>query len=205
MPKKLKRMLAVIAEQRGKPDDGVFTLRGFTIAQLDQVAEFVKSFSGRPPAADAVDRQTDIEALALRLAKVEDHLAELEAPKGVIDNVQDSANRAHQRLSELEQYVWKAEPGFPTGAATTAEDALAQVEEPAEAAAALPKRGDRVRLERVKSAGGFSVRDGWHDVVGQRDMDTVPQFQIAEPRAGGGADLYWINAGHPGVEEVRRG
>ena len=89
-------------------------------------------------------------------------------------------------------------PGFPTGAGTTVEDAIAQVEEPgAEIEPLKPQRGDRVRLEGALSVAGWPIIDGWYDVVGHGELDF--QIAIADGRR------KWVPDIHPGLKEVRRG
>jgi len=100
------------------------------------------------------------------------------------------------------------EAAFPTGAATTVDEVLAAM--PAEPEddpnVDPPRRGDRVRLEGVRSVGGFFIRDGWYDTVGQRgDAVGATEFQIADHRANGGTGLYWVRNDSQGLKEVRRG
>ena len=129
-------------------------------------------------------KPADIEALAQRLAEVEDRLAlwlaEVEAlPSGAGTAVEDA-------VAVAEAEAWTA--------------AVAQVEEPvAESEPLKPQRGDRVRLEgAIAYYGHDTIPEGWYDVLG---CDAVTSsFQI---KAATGA-LRWVEAG-AGLKEVRRG
>jgi len=84
---------------------------------------------------------------------------------------------------------------FPAGAATTVDEVLAAVP-PADDGP--PRRGDRVRLEGALSTGGFSILNGWYDVVGfSRES---PIFQVTSD----GRALFWLYNDAAGVKEIRR-
>lgn len=98
------------------------------------------------------------------------------------------------------------EAALPTGAATTAEDALDAVPPVAIGPAGdpvpaeddgPPRRGDRVRLEHAASIAGSNVH-GWFDVIGQ----TGRAFQVKDPA--GDWMPYLLNS-TPGLKKVRRG
>ena len=96
---------------------------------------------------------------------------------------------------------------FPTGAATTVDDALAAVP----ATDDPPRRGDRVRLEgAVAASSGRSIPDSWYNVVGD-DRVSRDEFQIEARAADLGwqgidtpAWLPWIRNNDPGLKEIRR-
>lgn len=230
---------------------------------------------------DAVDRaeakQTDIEALAERLAKVEDRLSasvsnvtyDRKRIDALVTSTLNADNELRRRLDEFEslrhdlhdiverltalverqakaiaeveqrlanlQYQVIVELGeqvealaarlgrldgqhtaFPTGAATTVEEVLEQVEEVLEQADiempiseqqafvddGPPRRGDRVRLEGARTTiAKTHIVDGWYDVVGHTDGE----FEIIAMRyADGGHLLAWVPPGDH-VKEVWRG
>ncbi len=104
-------------------------------------------------------------------------------------------------------------PPFPTGAATTVDEALAAVPPVAEQDDGPPRRGDRVRLSEALSRRGHRVPAGWYDVHGRetlRDQSGDPwavQIKIgtrALPGLPGGAvEMVYVGARY--VKEVRRG
>lgn len=152
---------------------------------------------------ESLDKPTDIEALAQRLAKVEDRLTALaRASEDILKAVELLAEVAFDELAETPS----TEAAFPTGAATTVEEVIAQAEEPsAESDDGPPRRGDRVRLEGARStASGRRVADGWYDVIGATDM----AFQIATSENVGHNNLAtwlpWLGL-TPAIKEVRRG
>ena len=198
---------------------------------------------------ERADAATDIEALARRLAKVEDGWAAANRDVGKlharidqaceiigariggleerIDAMADGgrdiiaaveltlthSEGVAERVVKLERQqgggiafgVQPNPPGFPTGAGTTVEDAIAQVEEPgAESEPLKPQRGDRVRLEGARSITGRRVSDGWYDVIGHNE--TVFQIATRESteRDDMAAWLPWLGF-TPAVQEVRRG
>lgn len=100
---------------------------------------------------------------------------------------------------------------FPTGAATTVEEVLEQVQEAGQSSDETgfpvseqqavvddgpPRRGDRVRLEGARTVGGRVLEPGWFDCTGQE----AGSFQV---EAGGGR--YWVDNYDLGLKEVRRG
>lgn len=120
---------------------------------------------------------------------------------------------------------------FPTGAATTVDDALRAVEPKCETCGGFgvvdgpaapepcpacrekevddgpPRRGDRVRLEGARSIGNTRIGDGWYNVLGQQ----AGTFQVRYVSDGGdpseivGLGKFWIENYHSGLKEVRRG
>ena len=194
---------------------------------------------------ERADAATDIEALAQRLAKVEDGWAAANRDVGKlharidqaceiigariggleerIDAMADGgrdiiaaveltlthSEGVAERVVKLERQqgggiafgVQPNPPGFPTGAGTTVEDAIAQVEEPgAESEPLKPQRGDRVRLEGARTFyANILLEDGWVDVIGAHSED--PVFQV---RTSSGA-IPWVGFDDPGLKEVRRG
>lgn len=164
-------------------------------------------------------KPTDIEALAQRLAKVEDGWAAANRDVGKLHARIDKAAEiigAHigglvDRIENLE--IDKSEPhpfgvqpnppGFPTGAGTTVEDAIAQVEEPgAESEPLKPQRGDRVRLEGARSPSGRPISDGWYDVIG----GDATEFQVHDKTSGELSHFSpWLSNSSPSLKEVRRG
>lgn len=142
--------------------------RPFPPDLVQRIDELPRDFEERKRTA------TDIEALAQRLAKVEDRLA------------------AHSADINALKY-----PAFPTGAATTVADVIAQVEEPvAESEPLKPQRGDRVRLEGARSLGNTKLEDRGYDVTGA----TAQDFQVEA-----GIGRFWIVNDDPALKEVRRG
>lgn len=87
---------------------------------------------------------------------------------------------------------------FPTGAATTVDDALAAVPPVDDSP---PRRGDRVRLEGAFSTTGRPLPNGWHTVTGADDK----AFQIEAPSdVRFAAWLAWVSNNDPGLKEIRR-
>lgn len=84
---------------------------------------------------------------------------------------------------------------FPTGAATTVDDALAAMP----ATDDPPRRGDRVRLEGARSIGGFKIEDKWYDVTGHDSA----VFQVVGYTAAEGSFAY-VSNDSPGLKEIRR-
>lgn len=138
-------------------------------------------------------KQTDIEALAQRLAKVEDQLTALaHASEDILKAVELLAEVVFDELAETPS----TEAAFPTGAATTVEEVIAQAEEPSAESDDAPRRGDRVRLEGARSIGNTKLEDGWYDVTGSTALD----FQVKA-----GIGCFWVGATDPSLKEVRRG
>lgn len=206
---KLRREVAELRTERVKLQDENESLRHDLREANAKIAELREhlNHSGETllDAADRAERkQAEIEALALRLAKVEDRLT------GTLDrDLGESLRRISERLSRLEQaperFVLRenvkiTDAPFPTGAATTVEEVIAQVEEPgAESDDGPPLRGDRVRLEgAVHFFGRRPIIDGWYDVIGGDDI----AFQIKYTAAG---SIPWVRNTDPGLKEVRRG
>lgn len=203
--------------------------RPFPPDLVQRIDELPRDFEERKRTA------TDIEALAQRLAKVEDRLVRLNsvAPElnkrinRVCDISGERIGGLEERLDEFETRAvnlldahstdiaalkfpdGEKQDGaaFPTGAGTTAEDAIAQAaaeawtaaltqEPPVEDGPLKPKRGDRVRLEGGCSIGNTKLEDRWYDVTGATEQD----FQVEA-----GVGRFWVLANDPGLKEVRRG
>lgn len=150
-------------------------------------------------------KPTPVEALAERLAKVEDRLAVIHGEvhqriDKVVDIVGERVSELVEQIANhealIEQLVggladWgSGEPAFPTGGASTAEAAT-------DAVLPVPQRGDRVRLEGALTTASLTLHPGWYEVTGQDGHS----FQV---RVGEGSlALYWVLNGSPGLKEVR--
>lgn len=179
-------------------------VRAATDARLDQVCEIIgERIGGLEERLNAnVENVTHdrlrIDAILTRLDRLE------QAPERFV--LHDNVKVTNDPLPGVQP----SPPGFPTGAGTTVEDAvavaeaeawtaaIAQVEEPgAESEPLKPQRGDRVRLEGARSLGNTKVDDGWYDVIGGAPGD----FQVDT----GFGSNFWIDNADPGLKEVRRG
>lgn len=189
-------------------------IRALTNQELSP--EYIKAlerYTGKP---------TDIEALAQRLAKVEDRLAagdesvnaNADALSDVIDVVEIALAHSEKVAARLDEFETRVvglldahttdiaalkhpDVPFSTGAATTVEEVIAQAEEPSAESDDAPRRGDRVRLEGVRSIGNTKLEDGWYDVTGSTALD---EFQVKA-----GIGRFWVSASDTGLKEVRRG
>lgn len=180
--------------------------------------------------ATADPRVSDIEALAQRLAKVEDNLdyaktltrtkaKELTARiDQVCDTIGARIGGLEERLARLEQAperfvlhdnVKVTNAPFPTGAGTTVEDAVAVAEAEAWTAAVAQVEEPGAESEPLKPQRGDRVRlEGARSIGGaeleDRWFDVLGQNAgIFQVESGGG--LFWVMLSDPGLKEVRRG
>lgn len=143
-----------------------------------------------------------IEALAQRLAKVEDRLAvqraEIVVHKDILHRERLAKLEQAPERSVLYENVKITDAPFPTGAATTVDEVLETVQEAGQPSDdGPPRRGDRVRLEGARSLGGTKLEDRWYDVTGAAHGD----FQVEGANGG----RFWVLGIDPAVKEVRPG
>jgi hypothetical protein len=184
-------------------------------------------------AADAplpTHKPTPVEALAERLAKVEDNLASLhklvdsltgltERLAGNYSDLTERYAKVHERIDKVAEIIGERVSGLvdeitrahgridilmaepPAGPAFPTGGAHT-LEGAAEAVLPVPQRGDRVRLEGAVSVSNKPVPDGWYDVIGHSDTAATPEFQIAVS-VEEPRRSPWMSTAQPGLKEVR--
>lgn len=202
MPTKKERLDALEADMR--------TLR----EELDGTARAVENLSQRDGApVDAINRELgeNFRRITERIdGVIENHFRQV---RGINERHDQAMEIVGTRIGELAVRLDRIENpeghrtaapvmpfgGFPTGAATTVDDALAAVPPVDDSP---PRRGDRVRLEGARTAYLLkAVPDGWYDVIGWSETVDNPSFQIAADSAGW---VPFIRDNSPALKEVRR-
>lgn len=223
-----KQMLEVLDRQlEGKePLVGVaFTLAPLTLPQVQLVREFVSSFHGKSYKDDEPlpeRKPTPVEALAERLAKVEDRLTDLhnrsthyatdaridkvaeiigERISGLVEELatlRDMFDRAETRTVNLfDRHSTDIASLLHPDAPAFPTGGATTAEAAADAVLPVPQRGDRVRLEGL-NRNDDALGNGWYDVVGGDEHYT--QIEL-------GLDKYGVkrlyNVANHIIKEVR--
>jgi tetrahydromethanopterin S-methyltransferase subunit G len=241
-----RRMVETIDRQLAGGDDSYILRMG--PKKLRMVRSFVLSFilergdrvipymdfpepEGVEPVALG-DKPSGIEALAERLAKVEQHIGEQainvnrrvdevnqridkvaeiigERVSGLVDRMTAIENgdaqdydNARKRLDWLTEQVEALNPGVRAPAFPTGGAHTADAA--TEAVLPVPQRGDRVRLEGASGeVSGRRIKDGWYDVVGWSSNQI--QIRVMTDQNGHPTIdwLPWLSLGNPAIKEVR--